>query len=170
MQSLFQKLCMRLLKRTHCVSDHDVMLFSTSHVIIIVSRMSSTNLSTSTWAAVKTVFNRCLDSAQTIFVELLSKSSICAALYRELNARKLNENSVDLWNFVIRSLSWEEDEINNNKWECCLRWCVFFFDKKFLKNRMTLVNYVEIILAENIHDNIDINFVFSCSHSTDHCF
>ncbi len=101
---------------------------------------------------------------------MLSKSSICAALYRELNARELDENSVDLWNFVIHSLSWEEDEIDNDEWECCLRWCVFFFDKKFLKNRMTLVNYVEIILAENIHNNIDIDFVFSCSRSTDHCF
>jgi len=91
-------------------------------------------------------------------------------LYRELNARELNENSVNLWNFEIRSLSWEDDEIDNDEWECCLRWCVFFFDKMFLKNRMILVNYVEIILAENIHDDIDIDFVFFYNHSADHCF
>ena len=101
---------------------------------------------------------------------MLSESSICAALYRELNARELDENSVDLWDFMIRSLSWKENEIDNNEWRCCLRWCVFFFDKKFLKNWMTLVNYVEIILVENIHDNINIDFVFSCNCSTDHCF
>ncbi len=161
---------MRLLKRIHCSSDHDVMLFSTSHVIIVVSRMSSMYLSTSTWAAAETVLDHCLNSAQRISLELSSESSICAALYHEFNVKELDENSVDLWNFEIRSLSWEDDEINNDEWRCCLRWCVFFFDKMFLKNRMTLVNYVEIILTENIHDDIDIDFVFFCSRSADHCF
>ncbi len=146
------------------------MLFSTSHVIIVVNRMSSMYLSTSTWAAAKTVLDRHLNSAQRISLELSSESSICAALYRDLNAKELNENSVNLWDFEIRSLSWKDDEIDNDEWECCLRWCVFFFDKMFLKNRMILVNYVEIILAENIHDDIDIDFVFFCSHSADHCF
>ncbi len=161
---------MRLLKRTHCSFDHDVMLSSTSHVIIVVSRMSFMYLSTSTWAAAETVLDHRLNSAQRIFLELLSESSICAALYHELNAKELDENSVDLWNFEIRSLSWKDDEIDNDEWECCLRWCIFFFDKMFLKNQMTLVNYVEIILAENIHDDIDIDFVFFCSRSADHCF
>ncbi len=161
---------MRLLKRIHCSSDHDVMLFSTSHVIIVVSRMSSMYLSTSTWAAAETVLDRRLNSAQRISLELSFESLICAALYRELNARELDENSVDLWDFEIRSLSWEDDEIDNDEWRCCLRWCIFFFNKMFLKNRMTLVNYVEIILAENIHDDINIDFVFFCSHSADHCF
>ncbi len=146
------------------------MLFSTSHVIIVVNRMSSMYLSTSTWAAAKTVLDRHLNSAQRISLELSSESSICAALYRDLNAKELNENSVNLWDFEIRSLSWKDDEIDNDEWECCLRWCVFFFDKMFLKNRMIVVNYVEIILAENIHDDIDIDFVFFCSHSADHCF
>ena len=127
-------------------------------------------LSTLTWAAAKTVLDHRLNSAQRIFLELSSESSICAALYRELNAKELDENSVDLWNFEIRSLSWKDDEIDNDEWECCLRWCIFFFDKMFLKNRMTLVNYVEIILAENIHDDIDIDFAFFCSRSADHYF
>ncbi len=158
---------MRLLKRIYCSSDHDVMLFSNSHVIIIVSRMNSMYLSTLTWAAAETVLNHRLNSAQRIFLELSSESSICAALYCELNARELDENSVNLWDFEIRSLSWEDDEIDNDEWECCLRWCIFFL---FLKNRMTLVNYVEIILTENIHDDIDIDFAFFCSCSADHCF
>ncbi len=132
--------------------------------------MSSMYLSTSTWAAAKTVLDHYLNSAQRIFLELSSELSICAALYHELNARELDENSVNLWDFEIRSLSWEDDEIDNDEWKCCLRWCIFFFDKMFLKNRMTLVNYVEIILAENIHDDIDIDFAFFCSHSADHCF
>jgi len=161
---------MRLFKRTHCSSDHDVMLYFTSHVIIVVNRMSSMYLSTSTWAAAKTVLDHCLNSAQRISLELSSESSICTALYHELNAKELDENSVDLWDFEIRSLSWEDDEIDNDEWECCLRWCIFFFDKMFLKNRMILVNYVEIILVENIHDDIDIDFVFFCSCSADHCF
>ncbi len=161
---------MRLLKRIHCSSDHDVMLFSTSHVIIVVSRMSSMYLSTLTWAAAKTVLDYRLNSAQRIFLELTSESSICAALYHELNARELDKNSVDLWNFEIRSLNWKDDEIDNDEWECCLRLCIFFFDKMFLKNWMTLVNYIEIILTENIHDDIDIDFVFFCSHFADHCF
>ena len=146
------------------------MLFSTSHIIFVVSRMSSMYLSTSTWVAAETVLDRCLNSAQRIFLELSSESSICAALYRELNAKELDENSVNLWDFEIRSLSWKDDEIDNDKWECCLRWCIFFFDKMFLKNRMTLVNYVEIILTENIHDDIDIDFVFFCNRSANHCF
>ncbi len=146
------------------------MLSSTSHVIIVVSRMSSMYLSTLTWAAAKTVLDYRLNSAQRIFLELSSESSICAALYRELNAKELDENSVDLWNFEIRSLSWKDDEIDNDEWECCLRWCIFFFDKMFLKNRMTLVNYVDIILAENIHDDIDIDFAFFCSRSADYYF
>jgi len=146
------------------------MLFFTSRVIIIVSRMSSMYLSTSTWAAAETVLDHRLNSAQRISLKLSSELSICAALYRELNVKELDENSVDLWNFEIRSLSWEDDEIDNDEWECCLRWCIFFFDKMFLKNRMTLVNYVEIILAENIHDDIDIDFVFFYNRSADHCF
>ncbi len=146
------------------------MLFSTLHVIIVVSRMNSMYLSTLTWAAAEIVLDRHLNSAQRIFLELSSESSICAALYYELNAKELDENSVDLWDFEIRSLSWEDDKIDNDEWECCLRWCIFFFDKMFLKNWMTLVNYVEIILTENIHDNIDIDFVFFCSRSADHCF
>ncbi len=40
----------------------------------------------------------------------------------------------------------------------------------FLKNQMILMNYVEIILAENIHDDIDINFVFFYNYSADYCF
>ncbi len=132
--------------------------------------MSSMYLSTSTWAAAETVLDRHLNSAQRIFLELSFESSICAALYHELNAKELDENSVNLWNFEICSLSWKDDEIDNDEWECCLRWCVFFFDKMFLKNWMTLVNYVEIILAENIHDDIDIDFAFFCSRSADHCF
>ncbi len=132
--------------------------------------MSFMYLSTSTWAAAKIVLNHHLNSAQRIFLELSSESLICAALYHELNAKELDENSVNLWDFEIRSLSWKDDEIDNDKWECCLRWCVFFFDKMFLKNWMTLVNYVEIILAENIHDDIDIDFVFFYNHSADHCF
>ncbi len=146
------------------------MLSSTSHVIIVASRMSSMYLSTLTWAAAETVLDRRLNLAQRIFLELSSESSICAALYHELNAKELDENSVNLWNFEIRSLSWEDDEIDNDEWKCCLRWCVFFFDKMFLKNRMILVNYVEIILTENIHDDIDIDFIFFCSRSADHCF
>ena len=35
---------------------------------------------------------------------------------------------------------------------------------------MTLVNYVEIILTENIYNDIDIDFAFFCNHSADHCF
>ncbi len=132
--------------------------------------MSSMYLNTLTWAAAKTVLNHHLNSAQRIFLKLLSESSICAALYHELNAKELDENSVDLWDFEIRSLSWKDDEIDNDEWKCCLRWCIFFFDKMFLKNRMILVNYVEIILAENIHDDIDIDFVFFCSRFADHCF
>ncbi len=132
--------------------------------------MSSMYLSTSTWVAAETVLDHHLNSAQRIFLELSSESSICAALYHELNVKELDENSVDLWNFEIHSLSWEDDEINNDEWKCCLCWCVFFFDKMFLKNRMILVNYVEIILTENIHDDFDIDFVFFCSRSADHCF
>ncbi len=161
---------MRLFKRTHCSSDHDVMLFSTSHVIIVVNGMSSMYLSTSTWAAAKTVLNHCLNSAQRISLELSSESSICTALYRELNAKELDKNSVDLWDFEIRSLSWEDDKIDNDKWKCYLRWCIFFFDKMFLKNRKILMNYVEIILAENIHDDINIDFVFFYNRFADHCF
>jgi len=146
------------------------MLSSTLHVIIVVSRMSSIYLNTSTWAAAETVLDHHLNFAQRISLELSFESSICAALYHELNAKELDENSVNLWNFEIRSLSWEDDEIDNDEWECCLRWCIFFFDKMFLKNRMTLVNYVEIILAKNIHDDIDIDFAFFCSRSSDHCF
>ncbi len=127
-------------------------------------------LSTSTWAAAETVLDHRLNFAQRIFLKLSSESSICAALYHELNARELDENSVDLWDFEIRSLSWEDDKIDNDEWRCCLRWCIFFFDKMFLKNWMILMNYVEIILAENIHDDIDIDFAFFCSHSADHCF
>ena len=35
---------------------------------------------------------------------------------------------------------------------------------------MILVNYVEIILAENIHDDIDIDFAFFYNHSANHYF